>query len=84
TTGAILFGLDTKQASTGAPMSPATVWKNSEMNQSFEQAYNCQQTTPQAPVENQVPIPSPAPRNQSRPNNGQKVPEPVQSMNSQD
>ncbi|GFY67473.1 protein piccolo [Trichonephila inaurata madagascariensis] len=85
TTGAILFGLDTKQASAGPPMSPNSAWKNSEMNQSFEMAYNNQQTAvTQSTVENPVPIPSPAPRNQFRSNNGQKVPEPNQNSNSQD
>ncbi|GFQ65544.1 uncharacterized protein TNCT_368961 [Trichonephila clavata] len=85
TTGAILFGLDTKQVSAGPPMSPNTAWKSSEMNQSFEMAYNNQQTSvTQSAVENPVPVPSPAPRNQFRSNNGQKVQEPVQNSNSQD
>ncbi|GFT11699.1 hypothetical protein TNCV_264861 [Trichonephila clavipes] len=66
-------------------MSPNSTWKNSEMNQSFEMAYNNQQTAvTQSTVENPVLVPSPAPRNQFRSNNGQKVPEPNQNSNSQD
>ncbi|GIY44832.1 protein piccolo [Caerostris darwini] len=81
TTGAILFGLDTPQTLVEPQVSPA--WKSPEVNQSFEQAYN-QQTPTKPTVDNQTTIPSPAPRNQSRNNNGQKVSESVQSNNSQD
>ncbi|GBM74640.1 hypothetical protein AVEN_54851-1 [Araneus ventricosus] len=85
TTGAILFGLDTKQSLTEAPASPAAMaWKSPEINQSFEQAYNNQQTSTEPSTDNQTAVPSPAPRNQSRSNNGQKPAESLQTVNSQD
>ncbi|XP_055936609.1 homeobox protein prospero-like [Argiope bruennichi] len=59
-------------------------WKSPEMTQSFEQAYNSQQTSTQPSTDNQTGVPSPAPRNQSRSNNGQKPAESLQSTNSQD
>ncbi|XP_054718182.1 uncharacterized protein LOC129227616 [Uloborus diversus] len=81
TTGAMLFGGDAKPATGGRPVSPMMPWKSPDISQSFEQAYNKQQTGGQTEPENGTAVPpSPAPRAAPRGNDVSKGSECLQQV----